>query len=103
MKAAHPGTKNFPLNAWYASAYDVELRRELLPRTICNLKIVMYRKADGTPVALEDACWHRLLHLSKGRLDGDKVVCGYHGLVYNPQGRCVQMYRDRSERRAATE
>ena len=29
-------TKPFPLNAWYAAAYDVELRRELLPRTICG-------------------------------------------------------------------
>jgi vanillate O-demethylase monooxygenase subunit len=24
----------FPLNAWYAAAYDVELKRALLPRTI---------------------------------------------------------------------
>jgi phenylpropionate dioxygenase-like ring-hydroxylating dioxygenase large terminal subunit len=84
-------TPSFPLNAWYAAAYDVELRRELMPRTLCNKKLVMYRKADGTPVALEDACWHRLLPLSKGRLDGDDVVCGYHGLVYNPGGRCVAM------------
>jgi phenylpropionate dioxygenase-like ring-hydroxylating dioxygenase large terminal subunit len=91
MRAPDAETKNFPLNAWYACAYDVELRRELLPRTICKLKIVMYRKADGTAVALEDACWHRLLPLSKGRLDGDKVICGYHGLVYNSHGRCVQM------------
>lgn len=84
-------TRSFPLNAWYAAGYDVELRRELMPRTICNKKLVMYRKADGTPAALEDACWHRLLPLSKGRLDGDNVVCGYHGLVYNPAGRCVAM------------
>ena len=41
--------------------------------------------------ALEDACWHRLVPLSKGRLDGDEVVCGYHGLVYNAQGRCTFM------------
>jgi len=42
-------------------------------------------------VALEDACWHRLLPLSKGRLEGDNVVCGYHGLVFNPSGRCIHM------------
>ena len=66
----------FPLNAWYAAAYDVEVRRELMPRTICNNKLVLYRRADNTPVVLEDACWHRLLPLSKGRLDGDNLVCG---------------------------
>ena len=86
---------SFPMNAWYAAAYDVELRRELMPRTICNKKLVLYRRADGAPSALEDACWHRLLPLSKGRLIGDNVECGYHGLVYNTGGRCIQMCRRR--------
>ena len=81
----------FPLNAWYAAAYDVEVGRSLLARTICKQKLVMYRRTDGQAVALHDACWHRLLPLSLGRLEGDDVVCGYHGLVYNPQGQCVRM------------
>ena len=57
MKAEKP---TFPLNAWYAAAYDVELGRKLMARTVCNQKIVMFRKLDGTVAALEDACWHRL-------------------------------------------
>lgn len=81
----------FPVNAWYAAAYDIDVKRSLLPRTICNKKIVLYRQTDGMPAALEDACWHRLLPLSKGRLDGDTVACGYHGLVFNASGRCIQM------------
>jgi phenylpropionate dioxygenase-like ring-hydroxylating dioxygenase large terminal subunit len=84
-------TANFPLNAWYAVAYDVDVKRTLLARTICNKKVVLYRQTDGTPVALEDACWHRLLPLSMGRLDGDTLVCGYHGLVFNASGRCIEM------------
>lgn len=84
-------TPNFPMNAWYAAAYDVEIRRDLMPRTICNKKLVFYRRTDDTPVALEDACWHRQLPLSKGRLEGDNLVCGYHGLVFNASGRCIQM------------
>ena len=86
-----PDSPAFPLNAWYAAAYDVEVGRHLLPRTICNQKLVLYRRLDGQAVALHDACWHRLLPLSQGRLQGDDVVCGYHGLVYNPQGQCVRM------------
>jgi len=81
----------FPLNAWYAVAWDVEITRSLVPRTLCNQKIVLYRKTDGTVAALADACWHRLVPLSRGRLQGDEVVCGYHGLVFNPQGRCTFM------------
>lgn len=81
----------FPLNAWYAAAWDVEVKRALLPRTICGKPVVMYRKTDGQVAALADACWHRLVPLSRGRLDGDEVVCGYHGLVFNAQGRCTYM------------
>jgi phenylpropionate dioxygenase-like ring-hydroxylating dioxygenase large terminal subunit len=88
MKAAVP---LFPLNAWYAAAYDVEVARKLLPRTIAKQKLVMFRKLDGSVAVLEDACWHRLLPLSMGSLDGDELTCGYHGLVYNAQGRCTHM------------
>ncbi len=52
---------------------------------------MLFRREDGRAVALEDACWHRLLPLSKGRLEGDELVCGYHGLVFNDQGRCTHM------------
>jgi len=88
---AAAGQPTFPKNAWYAAAWDSEIKRDLLPRTICNKKMVFYRTAEDKVVALEDACWHRLLPLSLGRLKGDEVVCGYHGLVYNAQGRCVHM------------
>ena len=81
----------FPLNAWYAAAYDCEVRRELLARTICGKKIVLYRRQDGSATALADACWHRLLPLSLGRLEGDGVVCGYHGLAFDGRGRCTFM------------
>lgn len=81
----------YPENAWYAAAWDVEVQRSLLARTICNRPIVLYRKLDGTPVALADACWHRLLPLSLGTLHGDGVICGYHGLEFDDSGRCVYM------------
>ena len=84
----HP---DFPKNAWYAVSWDTDLKHALLARTICNKPLVMYRTESGKPVILEDACWHRLLPLSKGRLQGDTVVCGYHGLEYNAAGRCTYM------------
>jgi vanillate O-demethylase monooxygenase subunit len=91
MEASLTAQPIFPLNAWYATAWDVEVKRELLPRTICNKKIVLYRKENGEVACLEDACWHRLLPLSMGKLRGDDVQCGYHGLVFNEYGRCVRM------------
>ena len=81
----------YPLNAWYPAAWAHEIGRELFARKICGQNIVLYRRQDGLAVALEDACWHRLLPLSLGRLRGDEVVCGYHGLVFNSAGRCSFM------------
>jgi phenylpropionate dioxygenase-like ring-hydroxylating dioxygenase large terminal subunit len=83
--------KAFPMNAWYAAAWSHEIKHELAARTICNKDVVLYRRNDGQVTALEDACWHRLLPLSMGRLEGDQVVCGYHGLVFNAAGRCTYM------------
>lgn len=79
-------------NCWYVAAWDVEVqRRELVPRTVCGQQIVLYRTGDGAVVALADACWHRLVPLSLGRLDGDELVCGYHGVVFGPDGICRSM------------
>jgi phenylpropionate dioxygenase-like ring-hydroxylating dioxygenase large terminal subunit len=84
--------QTFPLNAWYAVAWRHEVRKgELLARTVCDETVALWRKADGTPVALEDACWHRLMPLSHGRLDGDTLVCRYHGLGFDGSGRCTRM------------
>jgi len=83
--------RSFPQNAWYAAAWDHEVKRGFLTRTICDRPVVLFRTSSGKVVALEDACWHRLVPLSIGYLDGDNVVCGYHGLIFEPGGRCVHM------------
>lgn len=57
---------DYPLNAWYAAAWDKDLGRTPLARTICGVPVVLYRAVERTAVALEDACLHRLLPLSMG-------------------------------------
>lgn len=52
---------------------------------------MLYRRSNGDPAALEDACVHRKLPLSLGRIKGDTVECGYHGLTFNAAGECVHM------------
>jgi vanillate O-demethylase monooxygenase subunit len=84
-------SKSFPLNAWYAVAWSHEIKHELAARTLCDRDVVLYRRLDGELAVLEDACWHRLLPLSMGSLQGDQVACGYHGLVFNAAGRCTYM------------
>ena len=81
----------FPRNFWYVAADAHEVGRELLARTICNQKIVFWRKSDGTPVAFEDRCCHRRLPLRKGVLIEDRLRCGYHGLEFDAAGQCVSI------------
>jgi vanillate O-demethylase monooxygenase subunit len=78
-------------NHWYAAGFPDEVGRSLLARTFLDQDVVLYRRADGTPVAIENRCAHRRLPLSMGRLVGDAVECGYHGLVYDGEGRCIKI------------
>ena len=81
----------FIRNQWYIAGWDHEVGRTPLARAICNEPIVLYRKLDGTPVAMYDACPHRLLPLSMGLVEGDNLRCKYHGMLFDGQGACVEM------------
>lgn len=74
---------------WYVAALSTEIGADPVGRTICSLPVVLYRTESGAPAALFDRCPHRFVPLSRGRCEGDRLVCGYHGLAYNGAGECV--------------
>ncbi|KPF91473.1 hypothetical protein IP81_11205 [Novosphingobium sp. AAP83] len=75
--------------AWYMAGWADEVGQAGLSRRITDKLIFFYRLADGKVAAILDRCPHRFAPLSKGTRDGDNVVCGYHGLTFSPEGRCV--------------
>jgi vanillate monooxygenase len=81
----------FLYNAWYVAAWDHEVGRALLPRTLLSQNVVLFRTEDGAVAALEDRCCHRHAPLSVGKLVGSDVQCGYHGLLFDRTGRCVRV------------
>jgi phenylpropionate dioxygenase-like ring-hydroxylating dioxygenase large terminal subunit len=81
----------FMTNCWQVAAYSSEVGRSLLRRTITDKPVVLYRTEAGATVAMEDRCPHRFVPLSLGRLDGDVVQCGYHGMRFGPSGACVHI------------
>jgi phenylpropionate dioxygenase-like ring-hydroxylating dioxygenase large terminal subunit len=81
----------FLRNAWYVAALDAELEDRLLAVKVLGERLVLYRRTNGDPVSLEDACVHRKLPLSMGRIKGDHVECGYHGMTYGADGKCVRI------------
>ena len=82
---------NYPFNCWYVAATSDELGQELLPRRLLDKPVLLYRRDSGEVVAMEDRCIHRAYPLSAGRRDGDRVVCGYHGFSYEPDGCLVDV------------
>ncbi|MDO7836151.1 aromatic ring-hydroxylating dioxygenase subunit alpha [Sphingobium sp. HBC34] len=76
-------------NAWYMAAWADEIGDAGLSRKILDKPVFLFRKQDGSLAALLDRCPHRFAPLSIGDRDGDNVVCGYHGLAFSPEGRCV--------------
>lgn len=81
----------FLRNCWYVAAWGHEVGRALKPIKVLGEEIVLYRQTDGVVAALEDACPHRKLPLSMGRLKGDNVECGYHGLTFDCSGACTRV------------
>ena len=80
----------FVRNAWYVAAWQHEIAAgQALARTVLGTPVVLFRTADGAPVALEDRCCHRALPLSMGRVLGARIECGYHGLQFDATGACV--------------
>lgn len=82
----------FIRNLWYVAAWSHELTPGApLGRVIIGEPVVLYRRADGSAVALEDRCAHRFAPLSLGRVEGDDLRCKYHGLRFGCDGVCKEM------------
>ena len=85
-------TDSFVRNAWYAACWGSDLKPDTpLAKTILGEPIVIWRGPQGIAVALEDRCCHRHLPLSLGRVIGDTLQCGYHGLEFDSAGLCVSV------------
>jgi len=81
----------FLRNAWYVAGWGEELAAgSLLGRTIVGEPVVMFRTQSGAATAISDRCPHRYAPLHRGKLIGDVVQCGYHGLQFDATGRCVR-------------
>ena len=76
---------------WYAVMPMSKLGDGPKPFTLLGENIVLWRDANGQPVALQDRCAHRTSRLSSGRLVEGNIACAYHGWQYDRDGKCVRM------------
>src|SRR5689334_13449584 len=87
-----PETQAFLTNCWYVAAWDHELiDARLLSRMLLAKPVVIYRADSGKVVALDNRWCHRGAKLADGRRERDDIGCMYHGLKFNPSGKCIQI------------
>ena len=80
-----------PRNGWYVAAFCEDIGEALLSRWILGEPVVLYRKADGTAVAVGGRCPHRYYPLGASKRVGDAIQCGYHGITFGADGRCTRI------------
>ena len=79
----------YPRKCWYVAATVDEVTGAPLARRILGADVVLWRAGSGEIAAFENRCAHRAFPLSHSLIDGDQLVCGYHGCTYDTEGRCT--------------
>jgi len=74
---------------WYPVAFSHEVTNKPYAARLLDERVVVYRLSDGSITAARDICYHRGVPLSLGHVEGDEIICKYHGLRYDRKGRCV--------------
>ena len=74
---------------WYPVAFSHQVTNQPLAVRLLDERVVVYRLSDGTVAAARDICFHRGVPLSMGHVEGDEIICRYHGLRYDREGRCT--------------
>ncbi|NIB43382.1 aromatic ring-hydroxylating dioxygenase subunit alpha [Pseudomaricurvus alkylphenolicus] len=85
-------------NCWYVACTPDEFAEKPLGRKICGENIVFYRGKGGEVAAVEDYCPHRGAPFSLGYIEDGLLVCGYHGLKMDSDGKPAAMPGQRTDR-----
>ena len=83
---------------WFQVAWSAEIdTSEIHKMKYFDQELIAWRAADGTVTVMDAYCEHLGAHLGfGGRVEGDRIVCPFHGWEWNQQGRNVCIpYQDR--------
>jgi len=75
---------------WHPIAFSSDVADSPVKAQLLDVELVVYRTSEGV-VAARDLCMHRGSPLSMGHIQGDEIVCAYHGWRYGPGGECVRI------------
>ena len=77
------------INDWHIICRSADLGEgEMKAARLLGEDVVVWR-VKGRVMVWQDLCIHRGTRLSLGQVEGETVVCPYHGWRYNQAGQCV--------------
>src|SRR5207237_1878756 len=80
----HPASRS----CWHPVAYSEDVSEVSVPVELLGEPLVVWRDSAGTAHIFSDLCIHRGTALLLGTVEGDEIVCPYHGLRYAECGAC---------------
>jgi len=84
-------------DGWHQVAAAERIGRPLTGWRVDGLPVALYRRTDGSPVAVVDRCPHLWVPLSStGRVVGDDLECRLHGLRFDSHGPAIPNHRYRT-------
>jgi phenylpropionate dioxygenase-like ring-hydroxylating dioxygenase large terminal subunit len=78
-------------NHWYCAGTVDDFGREPIARTLLERSIMFFRTEAGELRALQNRCLHRSYPMSEAIVDGDNLICSYHGVCYSDEGVVVRI------------
>lgn len=78
---------------WYPIAFSRDVKDQPIATKLLDQRLVVWRTSAGVSVA-NDICLHRGIPLSMGFVEGDNLICKYHGFHYSANGSCVLVPAD---------
>src|SRR5262249_37196969 len=89
---ASPGVESTHValrRCWHPVSFASDVQRAPCPVDLLGERLVLWRDRRGVARAMADLCIHRGTALSLGTVEGDEIVCPYHGWRYATDGRCT--------------
>lgn len=72
---------------WWPAALADEVTELPIRVRIAGVPVALARGSSGV-IAVHDRCSHRGVPLHLGKVDGEYLVCPYHGFAFDATGRC---------------
>jgi phenylpropionate dioxygenase-like ring-hydroxylating dioxygenase large terminal subunit len=76
---------------WYPVARIQDVSTQPHQVTLLDINMAIYQTHSGAIHLVRDLCPHRGVPLSKGWIEGEEIICPYHGLRYNTAGKCTKI------------